>query len=74
MRKSRKSKDKGKSARGKTVSVQFFTDEDRLIRELARQDGNRSVSDTVRVLALAEAKRRAAAVVMGGPVDATSAA
>jgi len=70
---SRKSRKPGKG-RGKTITLQFFTDEDRLIRELARQDGNRSVSDTVRVLALAEAKRRAAAVVMGGPVEATSAA
>lgn len=54
--------------RGKAITVQFFLEEDRLVRELARQDGNRPVGDTVRVLALAEAKRRAAAVVMGGPV------
>lgn len=44
--------------RGKIISVQFFADEDALIRGLAKQDGNRPVADTVRVLALAEARRR----------------
>lgn len=62
MRKSRKIRNEARPARGKLISVQFFEDEDRLIRELARLDGNRPVSDTVRVLALAEARRRAAAV------------
>jgi hypothetical protein len=46
--------------RGKAISVQFFADEDVLIRDLAQLDGNRPVADTVRVLALAEARRRSA--------------
>jgi hypothetical protein len=58
MRKQRKVRNEGKTSRGKLISVQFFEEEDRLIRELARLDGNRPVSDTVRVLALAEARRR----------------
>ena len=62
MRKPRKVKDEGKRPRGKTISVQFFVDEDRLIRDLAKRDSDRSVADTVRVLALAEAKRRNAEV------------
>lgn len=63
MRKSRKVKDEAKRTRGKTISVQFFTDEDDLVRDLARRDGDRSVADTVRVLALAEARRRQGATV-----------
>jgi hypothetical protein len=46
--------------RGRPVEVRFFVEEDRLIRTLAVNDLNRSVADTVRLLALAEAKRRAA--------------
>ena len=42
---------------GKTVSVQFLlNEEDPLIRELARLE-DRSIANTVRLLALAEARR-----------------
>jgi hypothetical protein len=45
--------------RGRPIEVRFvMPDEDRLIREIAAQE-SRSAADTVRLLALAEAKRRA---------------
>jgi hypothetical protein len=60
-RKTRDARKDGKgSGRGKAITVQFFLDEDRLVRELARLDGDRPIADTVRVLALAEARRRTA--------------
>jgi hypothetical protein len=45
---------------GKSISVQFrLEEEDGLVRGLAASE-NRSVANTVRVLALAEARRRSA--------------
>lgn len=43
--------------RGRPIEVRFVVDEDKLIRELAAKD-SRSAADTVRLLALAEARRR----------------
>ena len=44
--------------RGKPIGVQFFLDEDKLIRDLAERDGKRPVADMVRVLALEGARLR----------------
>jgi hypothetical protein len=57
------SRKRGKTTkRGRPVLVRFFLGgEDELIRKIAESEGRRPLSDMVRVLALAEAQRRATA-------------
>jgi hypothetical protein len=64
---------KQKGKRGKTISVQLLKDEDRAIRELARFE-TRSLSDTVRLIVVAELDRRKKAADVPTPKPVGSAA